>query len=116
MKNLKRVRVAVSKLNNSPNGNVAAKNFGHGEEQFSQLHASPSQSTTSPENARKLEPGRYIMTDINSGMTLDLRRDYRTLYAYQFHGKDNQQVRVIVTLLTLGEGRAEWAFSCLPWS
>ena len=107
IKNLKRVRAAVSKLKNSPNGNVAAKTFEHGEERFSQLHASPSQSTTSTENARKLEPGRYIMTGINSGMTLDLRHDNRTLYAYQFHGKDNQQVRATITRLTLESGRAE---------
>jgi len=91
MKNIKRVRAAVSRLNNSQNGSVAAKKFGHEEERFSHLHASPSQSTTSTENARKLEPGRYVMTDINSGMTLDLRPDNRTLCAYQFHGKDNQQ-------------------------
>jgi len=113
MKNLKRVRAAVSKLKNSSNGNVAAKTFGHGEERFSQLHASPSQSTTSTENARKLEPGRYIMTGINSGMTLDLRHDNRTLYGYQFHGKDNQQVRATITHLTLESGRAEWTLFLL---
>ena len=108
VKNLKRVRVAVSKFKNLPNGKVAAKHFGHGEERFSQLHASLSQSTTSTEHALKLEPGRYVMTDINSGMTLDLRCDNRTLCAYQFHGKGNQQVRAIVTLLTLGARTAEW--------
>ena len=102
----------------SPNGNVAAKNFGHGEEWLSQLQTPPSQSTTSTEDARKLEPGRYIMTDVTTGMTLDLRRDNRTLCAYQFHGKDNQQVRAVDTLLTLHEERElnGCPASCLAWS
>lgn len=108
MKDLKSVQAAVGKFIKSPNGNVTAKKIGYGEEQLSQLQTPPSQPTSSTENARKLKPGRYVMTNVTSGMTLDLRRDNRTLYAYQFHGKDSQQVRAIVTHLTLDEERAEW--------
>lgn len=58
--------------------------------------------------ARKLQPGRYTMTDISSGKGLDLRPDNQKLYAYSFHGRDNQQASVI-TLLTLSEGITDWS-------
>jgi hypothetical protein len=56
--------------------------------------------------ARKLEPGQYVMTDISSGKALDLQHGNQLLYAYSFHGRDNQQASFII-LLTLGEGRAD---------
>ena len=44
--------------------------------------------------AQKLEQGRYIVTDIRSGMALDLSgADNRSLIAFGLHGWENQQVR-----------------------
>ena len=62
--------------------------------------------------ARKLERGKYIMTDIVSGKALDMRHDNQMLHAYPLHGENNQQARLI-TLLTLSEGRADWSFFLL---
>jgi hypothetical protein len=43
---------------------------------------------------RKFEQGRYTATDVRWGMTLDLSGvDFRSLIAYGFHGRENQQVR-----------------------
>ena len=64
-----------------------------------QVHERPAQNM-----ARKLESGQYTVTDISSGMALDLRPDNQALIAYPFHGEDNQQVSTeCITLLTLGE-------------
>jgi hypothetical protein len=44
---------------------------------------------------RKFEQGRYTATDVRWGMSLDLSGvDYRSLIAYGFHGRENQQARV----------------------
>jgi len=40
---------------------------------------------------QKLEPGRYIVTDISSGKVLDLSLDNTRLQAFNFHGGDGQQ-------------------------
>ena len=52
---------------------------------------------------RKLEPGRYIVTDISSGKALDLSLDSTRLQAFDFHGENNQQASITTLLLTLGE-------------
>lgn len=57
---------------------------------------------------RKLEPGRYVATDISSGKVLDLPLgSSQPPYAWGYHGKENQQVRTIIIFLTLGAGRAD---------
>jgi len=56
--------------------------------------------------ARKLEPGRFVATDINSGKVLDLPLgNNQQPYAWGYHGKENQQVRTI--FLTLSAERAD---------
>jgi hypothetical protein len=41
---------------------------------------------------RKFEQGLYTATDVRWGMTLDLSGvDSRSLIAYGFHGRENQQ-------------------------
>jgi len=56
----------------------------------SQTTIPPDQTTT----MRKLEQGRYTATDLRWGMTLDLSGlDGRSLIAYGFHGRENQQAR-----------------------
>jgi len=52
---------------------------------------------------RKLEPGRYIVTDISSGKVLDLSQDNKRLQAFDLRGEDSQQASIITLLLTLGE-------------
>ena len=43
---------------------------------------------------RKFEQDRYIATDVRWGMTLDLSgADNRSLIAFVFHGRENQQAR-----------------------
>jgi len=43
---------------------------------------------------QKFEQGRYTATDVRWGMTLDLSgADDRSLIAYGFHGRENQQAR-----------------------
>jgi hypothetical protein len=55
--------------------------------------------------ARKLEPGRYIMTDISSGMALDLSgTNDGTLIAWDLYGGTHQQVGAVVLLFSLGTG------------
>ena len=57
--------------------------------------------------AQKLEPGRYVATDITSGKVLDLPlENNQPPYVWGYHGKENQQVRTIF-FLTLGAGRAD---------
>jgi hypothetical protein len=53
--------------------------------------------------ARKLEPGRYVATDISSGKVLDLPLEESSLppYAWGYHGKENQQVRTIIFFFSL---------------
>jgi hypothetical protein len=43
---------------------------------------------------QKFDTGRYTATDIRWGMALDLSGDDgRSLIAYGFHGRENQQAR-----------------------
>jgi len=47
---------------------------------------------------RKFEQGLYTATDVHWGMTLDLSGvDSRSLIAYGFHGRENQQAVLLVS-------------------
>ena len=65
---------------------------------------------------RKLEPGRYTVTDITSGMALDLSgASDGTLHAWELYGGTRQQVRTVVLLFSLGAKEADRP-SFPPWS
>lgn len=64
---------------------------------------------------RKLEPGQYFMTDITSGNALDLRHDNQMLYAYSFHGENNQQARLITLLISVREELTGPPSYCPTW-
>ena len=62
----------------------------------SQTPITPAQKTM-----RKFEQGRYTATDVRWGMTLDLSgADNRSLIAYGFHGRENQQARASRSFLS----------------
>ena len=53
---------------------------------------------------RKFEQGRYTATDVRWGMTLDLSgADSRSLIAFEFHGRENQQARAPSSAATVQE-------------
>ena len=57
---------------------------------------------------RKLEPGRYTVTDITSGMALDFSAaDDGTLHAWELYGGTRQQVRTVVLPFSLGARGAD---------
>ena len=57
---------------------------------------------------RKLEPGRYTVTDITSGMALDFSgANNGTLHAWELYGGARQQVRTVVPLFSLGARGAD---------
>ena len=69
--------------------------------------------------AQKLEPGRYVATDITSGKVLDLPlENNQPPYAGGYHGKENQQVRTLLFSLSVHEERtgALLNFFCPLWS
>jgi len=68
--------------------------------------------------AQKLEPGRYTVTDISSGMALDLSdENIGTLIAWELYGGTRQKVRTVVALFSPGPGGADRSsLLCPPWS
>jgi len=57
---------------------------------------------------QKLEWGRYTVTDISSGLALDLSgANDGTLHAWDFYRGPRQQVRTVVPLFSLGAGGAD---------
>jgi hypothetical protein len=62
----------------------------------SQTPIPPAQKTM-----RKFEQGRYTATDVRWGMTLDLSgADNRSLIAFGYHGRENQQARASRSFLS----------------
>jgi len=54
---------------------------------------------------QRLEPGRYTVTDISSGLALDLSgADNGTVIAFELYGGTRQQVRTVVPLLSWRSG------------
>ena len=56
----------------------------------------------------KLEPGRYTVTDITSGMALDIAQaNVGKLQAWELNGGIDQQVRTVIPLFSLGARGAD---------
>ena len=57
---------------------------------------------------KKLEPGRYTVTDISSGMALELSSENNgKLHAWELYAGTRQQVRSVVPLFSLGAEGAD---------
>lgn len=57
---------------------------------------------------KKLEPGRYTVTDISSGMALDFSgANDGTLHAWDLYSGSRQQVRTVALHFSLGAGGAD---------